>query len=636
MSKRQRLRYRFDNLMSRGLGAKIALLGVMALVLVGIAVFAMLVFGAAAVDENGKPDSLGMMAWRSLTHTLDPGTLGNDAVGTNWPFLFVMLFVTIGGVFVVSSLIGVLSSGFGETLDQLRRGKSTVIEHDHTVILGWTPKIYTLVRELAAANAHHRDACIVILAERDKVEMDHEIGVTLRGRHKIRVVTRTGTPMVLTDFAMTSPGTCRSIIVLAPERHEDGSPMESHESDTIVLKTLLAIKKIAPEQAPHVVAEVFEASTERVARFIVGDKAGLIHANPQICRVLVQTGRQSGLSAVYTHLLGFDGADPYMHLEPKVLGMTFRDAVFEYDTSSLIGVSTASGEVLVPPPLDRVFAAGDEVVTISHDDESIIADGGRARLPIDASAIIASAPSHVHPAERTLVLGASRRTANVVHQLDIHCGPGSEIALVGEDESRMPTAAARIRVTARVGDLTNRALLDELDVTSYDHVLVLSETHGRTQEMADARTTVILLHLRDIERLAGKRVPITTEILDIANRDLASVADADDFIVSNRLVSLLVAQLAQNPRLVRVLDELFSTGGHEIYLKPAGHFVAPTEVTFATVCEAALRREEVAIGYRLAATAGDESKGYGVVLDPAKRSRIKLGPGDQVIVLATD
>src|SRR5678816_4862252 len=98
--------------------------------------------------------------------------------------------------------------------------------------------------------------------------------------------------------------------------------------------------------------------------------------------------------------------------------------------------------------------------------------------------------------------------------------------------------------TARLGDITERAALDALDVTSFDHVLVLSETTGRTQEMADARTTVTLLHLRDIETRAGKKVPITSEILDIQNRDLATVAEADDFIVSNTPVSLMVSQLS--------------------------------------------------------------------------------------------
>src|SRR5678816_373022 len=112
--------------------------------------------------------------------------------------------------------------------------------------------------------------------------------------------------------------------------------------------------------------------------------------------------------------------------------------------------------------------------------------------------------------------------------------------------------------TARLGDITERAALDALDVTSFDHILVLSELTGRTQEMADARTTVTLLHLRDLERLAGKKVPITSEILDIGNRELASVSEADDFIVSNTLVSLMVSQVAENPALAQVFDDLFS------------------------------------------------------------------------------
>jgi hypothetical protein len=154
--------------------------------------------------------------------------------------------------------------------------------------------------------------------------------------------------------------------------------------------------------------------------------------------------------------------------------------------------------------------------------------------------------------------------------------------------------------------------------------------------MADARTTVTLLHLRDIERRAGKKVPITSEILDIQNRDLAAVAEADDFIVSNTLVSLMVSQLAENPDLVHVFDELFSSGGFELYLKSAATYVEAGPVTFATVTEAAMRRGELAIGYRLAASAKDASKSYGVVVGPAKQAVATLGKGDKIIVLAED
>lgn len=99
--------------------------------------------------------------------------------------------------------------------------------------------------------------------------------------------------------------------------------------------------------------------------------------------------------------------------------------------------------------------------------------------------------------------------------------------------------------------------------------------------------------MRDLARLHGKNVPITSEILSIENRDLASVAEADDFIVSNTLVSLMVSQVAENRHLVKVFNELFIAGGHELYLKPATAYVRPgVDVPYHTVveCGAAARR----------------------------------------------
>jgi hypothetical protein len=305
----------------------------------------------------------------------------------------------------------------------------------------------------------------------------------------------------------------------------------------------------------------------------------------------------------------------------------------------VIGLRSAAGEMLVPAALGRVIANGDQIIVISEADDTIVPDGKPPK--IDVASIIANAPDHVHPAERTLVLGTSARLPLVLSELDAYVTANSEVSVVGEGDPELDIAAVRgtfqhIRVAARSGDLTERGLLESLDITTYDHVIVLSETRERTQEMADARTTVTLLHLRDLERRAGKKVPITSEILDIQNRDLAAVAEADDFIVSNTLVSLMVSQLAENPDLVHVFDELFSSGGFELYLKPAAHYVEAGEVSFATVTEAALRRNELAIGYRFAARAKDPQASFGVVVSPSKHEVTKLGPGDKVIVLAED
>ncbi|HEY0482119.1 MAG TPA: hypothetical protein VGD37_31585 [Kofleriaceae bacterium] len=631
---RNRFRYRFDNWMSRGVGAQILLLALITAVLVVTAAAAVTALEASPLNANNQHDSFGMALWKALMRTLDAGTLGGDVAG--WTFLFIMLGVTLGGVFVVAALIGIVNQGFGAMVERLRRGRSAAIESGHTVILGWGPKIFTLLRELAEANANQRHAAVVILADRDKIEMDATIARDLRHR-RLRVVTRRGSTMAPADLQLVSPTTAKSIIVLAPEHDDAGGPLAAHEADTVVLKTLLALAKAAPAGGLHIVAELADERSESVARMVTGDDAALILAAPLISRLLVQTGRQPGLSIVYTELLDFAGAEIYIQPEPALTGQTFREAAFAYDSSTVIGLYSATGELALAPPADRTLAAGDRLIVISEDDDTIVRDGApRAPVAIDEAAIVDPPRTTRAAAERTLVLGASRRLGRVLTELDAYVIPGSTALVVGELEAPGEVTArlGNLTVTTRAGDITERGTLDSLDVTSFDHVLVLSETTGRTQEMADARTTVTLLHLRDIERRDGKKVPITSEILDIENRELATVAEADDFIVSNTLVSLMVSQVSENPHLVRVFDELFSAGGRELYLKPATDYVRAGELAFGVVAEAALRRGEVAIGYRLSSRARDPDAGFGVTLNPSKRARVKLGPGDSIIVIA--
>src|SRR5262249_42390874 len=153
---------------------------------------AMLIFFATddLKEADGSPTSAGHVVWKALMHTIDPGNLGSD--NGSWVFLFVLLFGTLGGIFVVSAFIGILNASLAERLANLRKGRSLVAEKGHTVILGYTPKIHTLLHELAEANANQPHACVTILAGKDKVEMDDEIRRRLH--RKLKVVTRSGSP----------------------------------------------------------------------------------------------------------------------------------------------------------------------------------------------------------------------------------------------------------------------------------------------------------------------------------------------------------------------------------------------------------------------------------------------------------
>ena len=135
---KEQLRYRFDNVFAKGTGALIVLLAVASLVIIFVVALVVKAFNLAPDDV-----SLPKLMWMGLMRTLDSGTMGGDEGG--WPFLFAMLTVTIGGIFVVSTLIGVLSAGIEERLESLRRGRSRIVEAGHTVILGWSPAVITLV-----------------------------------------------------------------------------------------------------------------------------------------------------------------------------------------------------------------------------------------------------------------------------------------------------------------------------------------------------------------------------------------------------------------------------------------------------------------------------------------------------------
>ena len=59
-------------------------------------------------------------------------------------------------------------------------------------------------------------------------------------------------------------------------------------------------------------------------------------------------------------------------------------------------------------------------------------------------------------------------------------------------------------------------------------------------------------------------------------------------------------------------------------------------MTFYTLVEAARRRGEIAIGYRIQAAAGDAARSYGVVVNPDKSATVTFRSQDRLIVIAED
>lgn len=624
---KQRFQYWFDNYMSRGTIALIGGLAVLSLVVIFIAA-AIIRIGAIAMDGESAP-TFGEAAWMSLMRTLDAGTMGGD---TGPGFRIVMLLVTIGGIFIVSTLIGILSNGLEERIENLRKGRSLVLENDHTLILGFTPQIFTIISELVAANESRKSgAVIVVLADQDKVEMEDAIKERISEIKNTRIICRSGSPMDMNDLEIVSPHTARSIIILS----------EGDDPDTHVIKSVLAITNNPNRRSEpyHIVTQIRDQQNMDVIRLLSEkDTVQPILTTDLIARVVAQTSRQSGLSVVYTELMNFGGDEIYFKQEPGLSGKTYGDALLSYDSSTVMGIRRADGSILMNPAMDTRLEAGDSIFAIAEDDDKIQLSS--FRLSLEENLIQRSGSRSKPKPERGLILGWNRSGSIIVRELDNYVAKGSELLIVSDVdglESQIQREVGKLKnqkLKVMEGDIRDRALLDELGVTEYDHVIVLAYSHLGVQE-ADAITLVTLLHLRDIAEKDETPFSIISEMLDLRNRELAEAAKVDDFIVSEHLISLMLAQLSENAELKDVFTDLFDPEGSEVYLKPIGDYVKTGEpITYYTVVEAAKRRGETAIGYRIMGESHDADKAYGVRTNPKKTEKVTFKPEDKLIVIS--
>lgn len=624
---RARWRYSFDTFMSRGTGSLIVALAAATFVLVVLAGLVLAVVGVP--DGDGRVLPLGEALWQALMRAVDAGALGGDS---GWGFRLVMAAVTLGGIFVLSALIGVINSGLEARFDELRKGRSAIVESGHTVILGWNDDVFAVLGELIQANASRGRACVAILAPRDKVEMEDELRERLPDRLGTRIVCRTGDPRDSADLAIVSAATSRAVMVLSGEG-----------GDAEVIKSLLAVTARPHESGRyHCVAEILDGKNEKPALIASKGQAKIVLSADMLARTIAQTCRQSGLSAVYEEFLDFGGSELYFQRLPALTGVRYLDAVTRFRTSAILGLVDPDGKPRLNPAPDTVIGEGWSVIALSEDDDTVVPDG-LARAPAAvASGPVGKAAQLFSPRSLFVFLEWSYKLPVILKELNAYVGEGSRAIVVSSREREPVELSAARGLCGRFAsieylsaDATDRDTLEGLPLEDALHVVVLCNDEDFGAAEADSRALITLLHLRDLASVRGYGFSLTCELLDARTRELAMVAEADDFIVSDRLIGMLLVQVAENAALHDVFSELFSPEGSEVYFMPIEDYVpAGADTDGYAVFAAAAARGHSALGWRIASARRDGSSSYGVVLNPDKAAAVRFAPGDRLIVLA--
>lgn len=315
------IKYNFDNLLMRGAGAQI-------LLLIAVTGIMAIVFGLILFITTSEGGPAGSSIWTVLVHSLDPGVLSNSN-GSPW-FLFILLVVTLLGLFSVGTLISIITASMSKALDQLSHGKSKIVERKkHILFLGYNEISFEVLRNIFEHNEKDKSFQIgkqpvVILEQyKDIVDIKEEIEFKFREYRKTKVICRQGCIFDVNNYDMCSIEKAKQIIITAAS---------DEEAAETVLACRKALEYLGINGTPITVVLDKNSSVEQV-KIVGGDEIKIVVKEEVAERVLEkESGSNKPSFVLNTKLAGFIPKENVIILADDALGSE------ESDRKTILGI----------------------------------------------------------------------------------------------------------------------------------------------------------------------------------------------------------------------------------------------------------------------------------------------------------
>ena len=511
------IKYRIDRMLNKGLFYQLMLL-VFAIIILLLTVS---IFIIVAFKYPPK-----QAFWDSLMQFIDTGNI--SSVEGNTGIVITFLLVTFVGVCGWGSLIAMINKALQDRINNLSKGNAFIMEKNHAIILGYGEEALTIIEEFIMAKVK----TIIILSEHN-VDVIRKRVSFIKGYKNTNIIIREGTTSRIENIKLLNIGKSSSISII-------------NNDDTESLNILLALKKIIEEdeidKKINICVLVHEEDTIEIIKSIE-DKNFVIHVIYKyeiLYKLIAQSIIYTGLSNVYEDLFSNDGNIFCIENEHHYEDYSFKDAALKYLDKGMIllGITKEDRSQLLIPNYDYVIKKENRLVFLSRNDND---DSVKEYSNIK--------PSIIKYKNNILLICEEKRYVEIIKEISEYIENHS-ITMLSYDSIKSERNKYKF-------------ILEKLKKENTTKIVLISEDN-----ITDVKSINVLLIIRQIIRKENLNIAILSLLNSIQKRNLIYSDDIRDFIVSGKLIGMLMAQASLSSNILYIFCGLLSKNGKDIIMSP--------------------------------------------------------------------
>ncbi len=540
------IKYRIDRMLNRGLLYQLILLifAIIILLLI-VSVFIIIFFKYPAKDAF----------WDSLMQFIDTGNI--SSVEGNKGILITFLIVTFIGVCGWGSLIAMINKALQDRINNLSKGNAFIMEKNHSIILGYGEEALTIIENFIKTKAK----TIVILSEHN-IDIIRKRISFIKGYKKTNIIIREGALGRIENIKLLNIAKSSSVSII-------------NNDDTESLNILLALKKIVEEEKIdsriNICMLVHEEDTIEIIKSIE-DKYFVIHIIYKyeiLYKLIAQSIIYTGLSNVYEELFSNDGNVFYIEKDHNFNGSKFEEAALKYLDRGMIllGITKEDRSQLLIPNYEHLLKKENRLVLLSknnNDDYSKEYDNIK--------------PNIIKYKNNILLICEEKRYDEII----------KEISEYMENHNISILSYNLIKSQKNKYKFIRQKLKDE----AITKIVLISEDN-----ITDVKSINILLIIRQVIRKENLNIAILSLLNSIQKRNLIYSDDERDFIVSGKLIGMLMAQASLSSNILYIFYGLLSKNGKDIIISPYSDYFDESKI-FKEAYLYLLRKKIIIIGIK--------------------------------------